>query len=241
MGLGCGMSFIKYVLFIFNLLCALCGLALFILGIVYIIQIKDLEQLVKDNNVALIPILLIILGGVILLIACAGCCGAIKESHCMTMTYATFLMGLIVLQIALAAYVLTNNTDVAKHFKTQFDKIWDQKNVDQNKDGIALIQRLVQCCGSTGPVSYTLTAVFNSGIKGAILDDSCCSSDTAPGQCFVGNAYTDGCSEKIVAFAESHGRIVGIGLLALAGIELIGFIFACCLASSIRNQERRYA
>ena len=55
-----------------------------------------------------IPVLIVILGCVIFVIAFFGCCGAIKESHCMTVTFACLLGIVFIFEIVagVAAYHL---------------------------------------------------------------------------------------------------------------------------------------
>lgn len=103
---------------------------------------------------------------------------------------------------------------------------------------IIIFKFQASCCGSTGPVSYNLNNLLSGG--GVTLDKSCCSYDIAD-TCTALNAHSQGCSEKLFNYINDNGKNVGIALLCVAGVELIGFIFACCLANEIRNIDRRSA
>ena len=69
------------------------------------------------------PVFLIIVGCIIFFVAFFGCCGAIKENHCMTTTFAV-LMGVIFLMeigAGIAAYKLKGQ--VIKIMLIRFSKI----------------------------------------------------------------------------------------------------------------------
>lgn len=68
----------------------LCGIAILAIGIVYYIQIDELQKLFQDQNVIAAPITFIVIGSIIFVISFFGCCGAIRESHCMTFTVSLF-------------------------------------------------------------------------------------------------------------------------------------------------------
>lgn len=225
MGMGCGMSMVKYLLFVFNLLCALGGVAILGVGIAFLLRIGDIEKVFDEWNVQVVPILFIVIGAIIFIVAFFGCCGAIKESHCMTVTYSTFLMIMLISQIVLAIVVFVYIGDLQDAVRPVLERMWEQKQTNlQVWDGI---QRTLQCCGLNRADQW-----------GLLLPDSCCAQGS---QCSVLNAFTVGCSSAVNDFISTSGNIIGAVALGVAGIELIGFIFACCLANSIRNQSRRSA
>jgi len=228
MGMGCGMSMVKYILFVFNLLCALGGIAILAVGVAFFLRIGDIEKVFEEWNVQVVPILFIVIGAIIFIVAFFGCCGAIKESHCMTVTYSTFLMILLIAQIVLAIVVFVYIGDIQEATRKVISRLWDTR---QNEGGAQVwdgIQQTLQCCG-----------LENASQWGITPPNSCCASGTS--LCTLGTAFNTGCRVALNDFIYTSGNIVGAVALGVAGIELIGFIFACCLANSIRNQTRRYA
>jgi CD63 antigen len=217
---------VKYLLFVFNLLCALGGVAILGVGIAFLLRIGDIEKIFEDWNVQVVPILFIVIGSIIFIIAFFGCCGAIKESHCMTVTYSTFLMVMLLAQIVLAIVVFVYIGDLQEAVRPVLQRMWDQKQTNlQVWDGI---QNTLQCCGLNTAAEW-----------GTAIPPSCCADGGST--CSVINAFNVGCSSAVNDFIKTSGNIIGAVALGVAGIELIGFIFACCLANSIRNQSRRYA
>lgn len=93
----------------------------------------------ETHNVKWAPILTIAIGCIIFLIAFFGCCGAIRESYCMTMTYSTILMVLLIAKLVVGIYVLVNTDDFKAGILKSYDSIW----TSNNQDAMAIIQTSV--------------------------------------------------------------------------------------------------
>ncbi|XP_063698601.1 23 kDa integral membrane protein-like isoform X2 [Culicoides brevitarsis] len=225
MGLGCGSSLIKIVLFIFNLLCVIGGIAFVALGGLILAKAGDIENALKEHNTYSVPIGLIIVGSIIFVIAFFGCCGAVRESQCMTMTYAFFIFCLIVLQVVAACVIFVYQDDFRKGLEKGVRELFD--NVQGNREAVDAMQKALQCCGSEGPDFWS------------ILPSSCCETQIV-GTCTKINAYQRGCVSKLREYAVDYSNYIAYVALGVAGVELLGLIFACCLATSIRNEKRRY-
>ncbi|XP_058458425.1 23 kDa integral membrane protein-like isoform X2 [Malaya genurostris] len=226
MGLNCGLSTIKYVLFVFNLLCSLCGIALVVVGGVSLAKISELQDITDEHNIVAPSIIFIVLGSIVFIISFFGCCGAIRESYCMTTTYGFFLMVLIIGQIVIAALVFIYVGDVRQALLKGFSRVFQQTDNAANKELVDTIQTNLQCCGDSSFLDW-----------GVNIPQSCCSSGTAP-FCIP---HPVGCQKRLGEFIDSAGNVLGWVSLGVAAIELIGLIAACCLANGIRNRERRYA
>uniref|UniRef100_A0A336K9P6 CSON005313 protein n=1 Tax=Culicoides sonorensis TaxID=179676 RepID=A0A336K9P6_CULSO len=62
------------------------GIAFVAIGGIILAKAGDINTAFKDTNAYSVPIALIVLGSIIFIIAFFGCCGAVRESQCMTMT-----------------------------------------------------------------------------------------------------------------------------------------------------------
>lgn len=228
MGLGCGMSMIKYILFVFNFLCALCGIALVSIGAVILAKLDDFKKPFEDHNVHAPPLVFIALGAVVFIIAFFGCCGAVRESYCMTTTYGFLMMTLIVLQIIVAVFIFLYIGDVTKATQIVLEKVFQEKSNPGNQEVIDVIQRQLECCGLKTPLSPL-----------QIFDQSCCPTSELP--CTYLTVFKQGCSDAIAHFIDMMGKTLGYVAIGVAGVQLVAVIFSCCLANEIRNQDRRYA
>uniref|UniRef100_A0A8C0GJD6 CD63 antigen n=1 Tax=Chelonoidis abingdonii TaxID=106734 RepID=A0A8C0GJD6_CHEAB len=90
MALEGGMKCVKFLVFFFNFLFWLCGVALIVIGI--LVQIDLNKTLVMSSASASgAPIVIIVVGVVIFFVSFFGCCGASKENYCMSATPACHL------------------------------------------------------------------------------------------------------------------------------------------------------
>lgn len=141
--------------FYFSLL-QLGGIAILAVGVAFLLRIGDIEKVFEDWNVQVVPILFIVIGAIIFIVAFFGCCGAIKESHCMTVTvsergshsfeivrfiyktlypfqYSTFLMIMLLAQIVLAIVVFVYIGDLQEATRKVLARMWDNRNNQGNQ------------------------------------------------------------------------------------------------------------
>jgi hypothetical protein len=64
----------------------LCGLAILVAGALSYANIDEVDNHLKNVDVSGSPIALIVVGSIVFIVAFYGCCGAIRESHCMVVT-----------------------------------------------------------------------------------------------------------------------------------------------------------
>lgn len=225
MGLSCGASVVKYGIFIFNLLCAVAGIALIVVGAIPLFKLDDIRDAFPENEPAIVPVIVVCLGSIIFLISFFGCCGAIRENQCMVSTYAFFLLILVILQIVVAVFAFMYTADLAQAATEGFGKLFSDRGNQASGAAIDQIQRGLSCCGTTGPATWTPHPI----------PQSCCNEAS----CNLNNSFRDGCSDVLRDIVNGSGLLIAWFAVIFAGIELVGVIFACCLANSIRNANRR--
>lgn len=233
--MGCGTSFVKYVLFFFNLIVALFGLAVIGIGVAVLLNwavIKDELQ----GHLTVAPWVFIVIGAIMFIIAFFGCCGAIRESHCMTVTYAIFLLVIIIVQVVLAVLMFTYADNIKDALVTSVNKLFDKRSVDPAAATVfSNIEQQLECCGKYSATDYSV-----------ILPKSCCSRLSAVGkflgdQCTLADANIVGCSVRVGNLYETWNKTIAGVAIGVACVEVVGALFALCLANSIRNMDRRYA
>ncbi|XP_003399497.1 CD63 antigen isoform X2 [Bombus terrestris] len=230
--MSCISDCIKYLLFIFNFIFLICGLAILTLGVIVHLQVSEITDHI-DTNLLFPSITLIVIGSIIFIISFFGCCGAIRESHCMTITFASFLLFILIVQVAVAVYVfvVVKNNDDKINITESYDKLFNNYSVDKDsREVVDLVQSSLHCCGVHSSKDFNL--------HNLPIPPSCCG--LAEGQtCPLNDVYKVGCVNELKDAISKAGTILGSLAIAIAGVELIGIIFALCLANSIRNAERR--
>jgi CD63 antigen len=233
--MGCATGIVKYLVFIANLLFALAGLALIIIGILFKFNVSEATN-VLPSDFSLIPILCIVIGAIVFITAFLGCCGAVRESTCMLTTYAIVLLTIFIIQVAIGVYAFLQIKDenafysaLNKNMQRTFDQIFINQEANET---IQATQRILKCCGVSGPEDYE-----NINKK---IPLSCCRNIDA--QCPGSNndVNTDGCARNLQLFIEKNSKIIGGVIIGIAIVEILAAVIALCLASSIRNNYRRH-
>ncbi|CAH1405712.1 unnamed protein product [Nezara viridula] len=226
----------KYILFFFNLACALLGLLVLGVSIYANIHGRSLKAFLQ-GEITITSIFLICIGAAVFLIAFFGCCGAIREDHCFLNTYGVILSILLLAQIALGVLALVYKSRFPDTFSKYLDETF-HKAISDDKDAIqnmSEIQAGLECCGVTDFNDYTSN-------KKDIPASCCMSRQQNNSTCTSNEAYQQGCKVAGIELIKFSLQILGIIALTVGGVELLGVILAFCLASSIkRNEMRGYA
>lgn len=232
--MGCATGLIKAVMFIFNFLFVLAGLALIAIGALFYLNISAYKEVI-ETQYQIAPTLILIVGIVVFIIAFFGCCGVCKESYCMLVTYAVLLLTIFAIQLAIGIYaylqVKESDGDIKPFLEESMMKSFKQR--DQNKEVAEffdVIQKELHCCGVNSPSDY--------GILQLTLPPSCCRKyDTE--KCTGLTSWQTGCVDNLAQFIKSGVETVSWVAIGIAATELIGAIFAICLASTLKNESRR--
>lgn len=128
----------------FTLNFQLAGLALVIIGGIYVYQLGSYEKLFEDHNVNLPAIIILVLGLIVFIISFFGCCGAVKESSCMIYSYAALLMVFIIIHIVLGAVVLIKRTSLTDGVVGAYEKMFEDREIRPiNMEVIDIVQEKV--------------------------------------------------------------------------------------------------
>ncbi|XP_034106494.1 CD63 antigen [Drosophila nasuta] len=234
---SCGPSLIKYVLFAFNVLFALSGLGILVAGAIVLADVNEFNHFVEGRVLAP-PIVLIVTGLIIFLIASLGCFGAIKESPTLLLTYAVLLAMIFIIELAVGIAACVFKSDLEGMLKNSLMESIKRSN---HEDNVAWdnVQRKLMCCGVDTPADWKAISLNKT------LPASCCQPefvDTAAGNCFDSPAlgkdkfFQEGCVGKLKERIDKNAVIlIGVGI-GIAFIQILGIVLACYLASAIRRQ-----
>ncbi|KAI3357737.1 hypothetical protein L3Q82_016141 [Scortum barcoo] len=235
MGVEGGMKCVKFLLFFFNFIFWLCGLALIVVGILVQVALHS-TFMIRDASASGAPIVLIGVGVVIFLIAFFGCCGAWKENYCMVTTFAILLSLVIIIEIAaaIAGYVFRGKlstvvqdslTDMISKYNNSSAEF--QETVDQ-------LQEDLKCCGVNSSSDWR-----NFRPDGNSVPDSCCVNVTK--SCGIGSmtnptkVYQKGCHDAVEALLKKNIQWVIVAALVIAFLQITGIVLACVLMRGIRS------
>ena len=114
--------------------------------------------------------------------------------------------------------------------KTKFD-LYANTSDSVLRDAVNNLQRDLECCGDGGPTDWQDRGVDKPPPGCCINPDPPCTS-FEPHQVFQ-----DGCMGRLMQLLEDSIIVLAILAIAVGVIQIIGVVFALCLASSIRNRE----
>lgn len=244
MSLNTSANLVKYLLFLFNFLFVITGIAIMAIGLTVQGAYHNFREIL-DPQFFSVPTFLIVIGSFIFVIAFFGCCGACKENYCMTLTFSILLVFIFILELAagISGYVLRNDTFklVSNTLQGSMTKyggntsqeitiIWDEIQVD------------FDCCGVNNSTDWSIknNQLFNE----TFLPMSCCRS--LPGaigtvRC-IDPDHKDtlrktGCIDSFGNFIKAHAVSLGAAGIAIAVIQFFGILFACYLAKQIKMQQ----
>nr|XP_015822531.2 CD63 antigen [Nothobranchius furzeri] len=235
MGVEGGMKCVKYLLFFFNFIFWLCGLALIVVGVMVQVSLHK-TFMIRDASASGAPIFIIAVGVLIFFIAFFGCCGAWKENYCMVTTFAILLTIIIIAEVAaaIAGYVYRNKlSQVVNDSLT--DMIGQYKNSSKDfQSSVDQLQEDWKCCGVNGSADWR-----NFDSSGKSVPDSCCLNVTKGcGKDAISDpskVYQKGCHDVLVDAVKSNIQWVIVAALVIAFLQIVGIVFACLLMRSIRS------
>ncbi|CAG9760939.1 unnamed protein product [Ceutorhynchus assimilis] len=227
-----GMTCVKYLLFCFNLLFAISGLAILVVGVIAHLHIYYQYSNFIYPSYQAAPIILMTVGVVIFLISFFGCCGAVKENHCMIVTFSV-LMGLILItEIAagVVGYINRNEVEVMLENKlnSTMPKYYTNSDIRRTWD---IAQHELECCGMNGPDDWHLVNHNNS------LPHTCCPNAQNDGSCtMAAEHYQASCIDKLKTLLIKYASVIGAAGLGISAFQVFGICFACALARNIRKE-----
>jgi len=158
--------------------------------------------------------------------------------------FAVFLLVILIVQIAIGivAFVTINGETWNEAVRNSITDIFgqyttiDDANAGAIREEVNNLQRNLECCGVDGP-DYWVNRSITPPPSGCCInpaETAQCSFNAVPHQVFQ-----DGCVEKLQQLLKNIGILLGAIAIAIGIVEIIGIVYALCLASSIKNKERR--
>ncbi|KAL1489345.1 hypothetical protein ABEB36_014258 [Hypothenemus hampei] len=235
----CGMNFIKYLLFIFNMVFAISGLGIIIAGGLVLSDVSDFNHFTTSDLLGP-PIVLIVAGTIVFIIAFLGCFGAIRESYKMLLAFAGLLLVIFILELAVGIAAAVYKADFDDTLKKSL-KYAMTNYTESTAEHVAWdrLQKKFKCCGIEKPNDWN--------IPPAPWPDSCCwdgpaEKDVVKADNYcetkqLGNfVYSTGCFQKLKTKIESNTKVlIGVGI-GIAFVEVVGIVLACWLAYTIKKE-----
>ncbi|XP_075694163.1 CD82 antigen isoform X2 [Rhinoderma darwinii] len=187
--------------------------------------------------------ILIAVGGFTMIMGFMGCIGAVNEVRCLLGLYFTFLLVILLAQIAAGVLIYLNRGTL----KTEMSDIIHELIVTYNpNDSMNVsaevtwdyIQNTLQCCGWVNYQNWTENEIVAnhtdlypcSCVKNDTQTEGFCNSNTA-------NLHPVGCMQQVESWLQDNlGIILGV-CIGVVVTELIGLVLSICLCRNIHNED----
>ncbi|XP_005809121.1 tetraspanin-1-like [Xiphophorus maculatus] len=235
----CCTGFLKVMMFIFNGAIFLAGAAILGVGIWVTVDSDSLLGLV-DKVVELpedvfqlnyVGYVLIGVGAVLLIIGFLGCCGAIKESKCMLLTFFSLVLIIFIIEVAGGVVLFVFNDEVDQIFDSIENEVRTdiQKNYGNENDMTQVWNTTMeqfQCCGYKNYTDFEGSPFNNAGDR---YPSPCCDGT---GPCTSNAARTaniKGCFVKLLELLEENSAIIAGVALGIAALEIAAMVVSMVL------------
>ncbi|KAG5212614.1 hypothetical protein JEQ12_015043 [Ovis aries] len=218
-----GTKCIKYLLFGFNFIFWLAGIAVLSVGLWlrFDSQTKSIfEQEANDSSFYTGVYILIGAGALMMLVGFLGCCGAVQESQCMLGLFFSFLLVIFAIEVAAAIWGYSHKEEVIKEVQKFYEDTYNKlKNKDEpQRETLKAIHTALDCCGMTGVVEQFFT-------------------DTCPEKTLVEGLKSKSCPEAIDEIFRSKFHIIGAVGIGIAVVMIFGMVFSMILCCAIRRNR----
>lgn len=124
----------------------------------------------EQQNYQYALFILLGIGVLMVLLAFCGCCGALKESTCMLVSFFCCMLIVLTAEIAAGVWAYQNSDKLELFVKTNFKNTISSEYsvIDSRTEVVDLVQRRLQCCGVDGPSDWS-NARYNNK-NGGLLD-----------------------------------------------------------------------
>nr|XP_014429740.1 CD82 antigen [Pelodiscus sinensis] len=252
MGSDC-LKVTKYFLFLFNLLFFILGAVILGFGLWILLDKISFISFLQTSSESLKvgAYILTGVGAITMLMGFLGCLGAVNEIRCLLGLYITFLMLILLAQVAAGLLIYFQRDTVKKEMSTMIHELIqdydpgreDKKNI---QDAWDYVQRKLFCCGWTSPENWTENVIIRN--KSLTSYPCSCSNGTADsGFCdILANGtvsvadwpvHSKGCMNNVESWLQDNlGIILGV-CTGVAVIELLGMVLAISLCKNIHRED----
>jgi len=259
---------LKYLLFFFNFMFWLAGLALLAVGLWAHLEreqfsvgdFKSMFDFLSD-----VSIFFMITGCLIFLIGFCGCLGALRENTCLIKFYYYTIVIIFFAQVGGAIYIFLKSSEFKDKFVSTLKKelvpLYTERS--DKKTIVDWIQEQFRCCGMAeegykdwnNNMYYNCTPENKSPLACAVPHSCCIKQDTIVRDvpnilCGAGalqskrgstrNINTLGCVTAVLLEVEANMPLVGGIVLGLALPQILGIVFSRTLDTQIADQLARW-
>ncbi|CAJ1075134.1 tetraspanin-10 [Xyrichtys novacula] len=245
--------FLKYALFLCNLLFTAMGLLVLGVGMWGLVSKESFAQ-EKIGSIGSDPMLITVAMGLLLALLClTGCVGAIRENCTLLRIFSAAVLVLITAQVLAAIVAYSLQDQIGNYLQSGMTTAMMRYQDDLDLRFIMdEIQSNLQCCGADDYRDWEINIYYNCSAPGILacgVPATCCVDPLENGtvwntQCGVGAQLLDeftaqsviflgGCLGGISRWIELHMGLIGTAAIIVLGIQIMTLFITTRLLDSI--------
>ncbi|KAM3864481.1 tetraspanin-10 [Diretmus argenteus] len=246
--------FLKYLLFMSNLLFSVLGLVVLGLGLWGLINKESFAQ-EKIGSIGTDPMLIFVTLGLVLTVLClSGCVGALRENCWLLRLFSAAVLVLISAQALAAIVAYSLQGQIGDYLRSGMLAAMVRYQDDLDLRFITdEIQSGLQCCGADNYRDWEMNIYYNCSAPGVLacgVPATCCVDPLENGtvwnsQCGVGARMLDefsaqsviflgGCLGGISRWIEQHTGLIGTVSIIILGAQILTLFITTRLLDSIQ-------
>nr|ACQ58149.1 Tetraspanin-1 [Anoplopoma fimbria] len=245
----CCSGFLKIMMFIFNGGIFLAGACILGVGVWVKVDSGSLLGLLNDvedapsglSQLVNVSYLLIAVGAVLLVIGFLGCCGAVRESRCMLLTFFSIVLIIFLIEVAGAVVLLVFNGLAEELLNHLEDEVRTSiRNGYGRSDSFTSLWNATmeefECCGYKNYTDFYDSPFYNN--SGNLYPFTCCNETIAV--CTTNQAHLsriDGCFTMLLQLIEDNAVIIAAVALGIAALEVAAMVVSLVLYKNIGHKE----
>ncbi|XP_076585253.1 tetraspanin-1-like [Chaetodon auriga] len=248
----CCSSFLKIMMFIFNGAIFLAGAAILGVGVWVRVDSSSVLDLLdqdadEDSNgleqLYTVSYVLIAIGAVLLIIGFLGCCGAVRESKCMLMTFFSIVLIIFLIEVAGAVVLFVFKDlagellqDVRQKIRDNIEKRYGDEEDDSLTTGWNSTMERLQCCGINNYTDFIRSPFY---LQEGVFPTQCCNGTNSEDSCSLQGAQESdvvGCFDKLVQLIKDNAVIIAGVALGIAALEIAAMVVSMVLYCRIGNK-----
>ncbi|CAG9823073.1 unnamed protein product [Phaedon cochleariae] len=237
----CGPKVIEIILYIFQVLLLITGVAICVLGS-WNFMITFHFTRVLDNHVFTSTVyLFLVVGCLVILVFFLGCCAIPKRWTKLLFCYIILLVAIFLCEVLICILAFVYQGNIAEDMKVNFKEtiVNSYKSDDSKTDSIDYIQENLHCCGSFGFYDWSANSwIHNETVKN-LVPDSCCK--TISFECgfrdHPSNINVEGCMEIIIKEIQMNFWLLFLITLGLSVTHVIGIVCGIMLFLKLESNK----
>ncbi|KDR23711.1 CD151 antigen-like [Zootermopsis nevadensis] len=235
-------SFLKYVLHIFNVVFLLSGIGVLGVGIWTVAEKQHYVALLTNATYELAAWVLIVTGCLVFVVTVIGCLGVLRNNRffILVYTFALLLIFLLEAMVGIMSFLYEPHVEEELRLNLNNTFVENYKLDDKKTSAIDQMQIEYKCCGANlfedWQYSYWQKENLSEGLK---VPNSCCKTITP--HCgksdHPSNIHYTGCRHRLAGEIRDHLIILSAVGLGICVLQIFGMIFSCCLYIKLKDMS----